>query len=185
MNLLSDEELIARCKNGDRRAIDVLVVRYHGNLLDFALRQLSDRDAAADIAQAALIRAFESVASYNPVRATFRTWLYTIAMNLIREDFRKRLRRNEASLDIVMEIADEGVSIEDEVADHIESEELWSNVCRLREEHRSALLLRFRQGLSYDEIADVMGAPSGTVKSWVHYALRSLKKLLEPTNCGG
>lgn len=177
MNHLSDEELIARCAGGDRRAMDVLVARYHGKLLDFALRQLGDRDTAADVAQTTLIRVFESAASFSAGKATFKTWLYTIALNLVREDFRRKSRRNETTLTEMIESAGSP-------EEHAIASDLWANVNRLREEHSIALTLRFRQGLSYDEIAEVMDVPAGTVKSWVHYALKSLRKSLEPEDCG-
>jgi RNA polymerase sigma-70 factor (ECF subfamily) len=159
--------------------MDVLVTRYHGKLLDFALRQLRDREAAADVAQAALVRAFESAARFDAGKATFRTWLYTIALNLVREDFRRKLRRNETSLSDLAETADSAGLPEDQAV----ANELWDDVGRLREEHSVALVLRFRHELSYDEIADVMNVPAGTVRSWVHYALKSLRASFEPVDC--
>lgn len=69
--------------------MDVLVSRYHGRLLDFAPRHLRDRDCAADIAQNALVKVFEGAAWYRG-QASFRTWLYTIALNLVRDEFRGR-----------------------------------------------------------------------------------------------
>jgi RNA polymerase sigma-70 factor (ECF subfamily) len=170
---------------GDNRAMDVLVTRYHGKLLDFALRQLGDSDVSADVAQVTLVRAFECAASFDPRKAGFRTWLYTIALNLVREEFRRRMRSKETALSDVEESAEAVGSSEDEALSRILSSDLWCRVGRLREDHRIALILRFRQGLSYDEIAAVMNAPSGTVKSWVHHALRSLRNSLESTNCGG
>ncbi|NIQ77302.1 MAG: hypothetical protein GTN93_04205 [Anaerolineae bacterium] len=73
VNHLSDEELMARCASGDRRAMDILVSRYHGKLLDFAFRHLGNRDSAADIAQTAFVRVFQSAATYR-VNASFKTW---------------------------------------------------------------------------------------------------------------
>lgn len=186
MSQITDEELIARCASGDRCAMDVLVSRYHGKLLDFAVRELCDRELAADIAQKALIRAFESSATYKP-KAKFKTWLYTIALNLMREEFRRRKSRKESLIcEIEVENApaepSEG-SAESVVIEQFAQSELWDEVCRLPEQQRTAVILRFRSGLSYDEISEVMGAPSGTVKSWVHYALKALRKSLEPAKC--
>ncbi len=180
----SDEELIAQCASGNGRGMDVLVGRYHGKLLEFCLRQLGDRETSADIAQSALVRAFRSAAAFAG-RSSFRTWLYTIALNLVREELRKRKRRGESLLsEITDEAAEEpewvsqDLSPEDAVLKSAESRELWRAVDGLSYEHRSALILKFRAGLTYDEIGEVMRAPSGTVKSWVHYALKSLRKSL-------
>lgn len=164
--------------------MDGLVLRYHGKLLDFALRHLRDREASADVAQACLVKVYQVAGSYQG-RSSFRTWLYAIALNLIRDEARKRKRRGES---LASEMADEGSSehewaagddsAEDVALGRIESIALWSAVGDLPEQHSSAVILRFRLGLTHDEIAEAMGAPSGTVKSWLHYALKSLRKSL-------
>lgn len=194
MNDLSDEELMARCAWGDRPAMDMLVSRYHSKLLDFAFRHLRDRESAADIAQTALVRVFESAGSYR-LKSTFRTWLYTIALNLIRDEYRRRRTRKE-SLSSELESAEGLVEMladrrspdrspEDTALDRMTASEVWKAVGGLPENYSSAIILKFRQGLTYEEIAAVMGAPSGTVKSWVHYALKALRESLEPIECEG
>lgn len=180
----SDEELITQCASGDGRAMDVLVGRYHGKLIEFCLKQLGDRETSADIAQSALVRAFRSAAAFAG-RSSFRTWLYTIALNLVREELRKHKRRGESLIcevtdetDEEPEWASEDESPEGAALRSIQSAELWRAVAGLSCEHRSALILKFRAGLTYEEIAEIMSAPSGTVKSWVHYAIKSLRKSL-------
>lgn len=189
---LSDEELMVKCAHGDRCAMDVLVSRYHGKLLDFAFRHLQDRETAADIAQTTLVRAFEGAGGYR-LKASFRTWLYTIAMNLVRDEFRRRRTRKEslssdseaveALLEGTAEALDSGSSPEDAALNQAMSSELWQAVDRLGTKAKSALILKFRDGLTYEEIAEVMRAPVGTVKSWVHYALKDLRKSLTPVEC--
>lgn len=182
LNAIPDEELIARCAHGDRHAMDVLVSRYHGKLLDFALRHFRNRDTAADIAQNTLLRAYEAAATYQ-ARSSFRTWLYTITLNLIRDEYRRRRVKPE-SLASEMDTGEEPSrvrstpSAEDVAEERAESLALWDAVGRLSENYRTAVILKFRQGLTYEEIAQVMGAPSGTVKSWVHYALKALRDML-------
>ena len=189
MKDLSDEELAARCARGDRRAMDVLVSRYHSRLLDFAFRRLGHRETAADIAQTTFVRVFESVGKYRP-RASFRTWMYTIALNLIRDEFRKqRARRESLSCDVEADVVgnrpeDTTDSAPEPAAiSQAESDELWQAVRELPENHASAILLRFREGLQYAEIAEIMSAPAGTVRSWVHHALKALRGTLESTSC--
>ena len=163
--------------------MDGLVSRYHSKILELALRHLRDREASADVAQACLVRAYQSAASYRG-KSRFRTWLYAIALNLIREEARKRKRRGES---LESEMADDcseahwtgaDGSAEEVALQRYQSNALWLAVGDLSEQHRSTVIMRFRLGLSYDEIAEVMGAPSGTVKSWLHYALRALRKSL-------
>ena len=186
MKNLSDEELMTMSACGNRQAMDEIVSRYHGKLLDFAFRRLRDRETSADIAQGALIRAFESAAGYR-LQSSFRTWLYTIALNLVRDEWRRRKHRKE-SLSSEIEgtedfIEDHAKSPEDSALDGIESAELWQAVGSLPENYGTALILKFRQGLTYEEIARVMAAPSGTVKSWVHYALKELRTRLGSVEC--
>jgi RNA polymerase sigma-70 factor, ECF subfamily len=176
---LPDEELVARCGRGDRRAMDELVSRYHGKLLDFVFRSLGDRDMAADIAQATFIRVFQAAASYRAL-SSFKTWLYTVALNLIRDELRRRGARHETLSSELPESVEQSIgSPENSVLDEMISAEVWTEVEKLCDDHRSAIILKFRQGLTYDEISDVMGAPSGTVKSWVHYGLKALRQSLD------
>ena len=182
---------MARCARGDRRAMDVLVHRYHGKLLDFAFRHLRDREASADIAQAVLVKVFENAANYRQT-ASFKTWLYKIALNAIRDECRRRNVRKESIASQMGESGSEleepsafigsGRSDEDSPFSQMAAAMVWETVDELREEHRSAVLLRFRQGLTCEEIADVMGTSSGTVRSWIHYALKRLRVLLEPAH---
>jgi RNA polymerase sigma-70 factor, ECF subfamily len=160
--------------------MDELVSRYHGRLLDFAFRRLGDRESAADIAQSVLLKVFESAARYEP-KGTFRAWVYTIALNMIRDEARKVRARRECFVpDINEELPPqaEAHSLEQEAFYRMRSADIWGAVADLREDHKVALILRFREGLSYDEIAQVMDAPSGTVRSWIHYAMRTLRKSL-------
>jgi RNA polymerase sigma-70 factor, ECF subfamily len=192
VNHLTDEELIARCGDGDRRAMDVLVSRYHAKLLDFALRHLNDREASADVAQVTLVRVFENARGFER-RASFKTWLYAVALNQIRDEYRKRGRKREslaASLEecaeALTDVPDEseaGRSPEDQVLGRMEATMVWQAVDTLSDDHRSAIIMRFRQGLTYEEIAAVMEVPSGTVRSWVYHSLRALKRSLGPMKC--
>jgi RNA polymerase sigma-70 factor (ECF subfamily) len=181
-----DEELIARCARGDRQAMDMLVCRYHGKVLDFAFRHLRDREASADIAQLTLIRVFESAGSYR-LRASFKSWLYTIALNLVRDECRRRSSRKESTASELEAVEDlmsvEVESAEDAALDRMAADDLWESLDRIPENWRSAIILKYRQGLTYEEIAVVMGVPSGTAKSWIHFALKALRQQLQPVEC--
>ena len=183
---LPDEELMALCACGSRQAMDEIVSRYHGKLLDFAFRRLGDRETSADIAQCALVRAFESAGSFR-LQSSFRTWLYAIALNLIRDEWRRRKQRKESLASEIEGVDDfieaQNPSPEGSALDKMAARELWRAVGGLSENYNTVLILKFRQRLTYEEIAEVMGAPSGTVKSWVHYALKELRERLGPVEC--
>ena len=176
------------CAHGRRDAMDVLVSRHHSRLLDFVCRQVRNRDSAVDIVQATFIRVFENSASYR-IRASFKTWMYTITLNLIKDEYRKRSVRPETLLDDVPYV--EYTGVEDQAAvnpessaiDSIRDMSMWEAVDTLPENQRIAVILKFRQDLTYEEIADVMHAPCGTVKSWVHHALRTLRQSLSLVVC--
>jgi len=189
VNQLSDEELIARCAAGERGAMDVLVERYHAKLLDFALRQVHNRETAADIAQVTLVRVYERAVSFQ-ARASFRTWMYAIALNYVRDSFRKRNVRRESLCSELEDWPDAPVpaaepSPEDLAVEAAQGSALWRTVDKLPERQRTAVLLRFRQQLKYDEIAEIMGAPPGTARSWIHHALKALRRSIAPPDCEG
>lgn len=188
MYRLSDEQLIAMCAHGRRDAMDVLVSRHHSRLLDFVCRQVRNRELAGDIVQSAFIRVFEGAASYR-IKASFKTWMYTITLNLIKDEYRKRSVRPEALLNDTSDIEntrvvdEEAVSPEDSAINSVRNTRMWQAIDGLPESQKTAIILRFRQGMTYDEIADVMHAPCGTVKSWVHHGLRALRQSLGSVVC--
>ncbi len=146
MNAIPDEELIARCAHGDRHAMDVLVSRYHGKLLDFALRHFRNRDTAADIAQNTLLRAYEAAATYQ-ARSSFRTWLYTITLNLIRDEYRRRRVKPE-SLASEMDTGEE--------PSRVRSTPSAEDVAEERARRRFAEQSQMGGELSYEEILAAM-----------------------------
>ena len=183
MSQLTDEELITQCARGDRGAMDVLVGRYHAKLLDFAVRHVHNREAAADVAQATLVRIYERAGSFQAI-ASFRAWMYAVALNCVRDAYRKRRAKRESLSSEIEDSSDwtepaSEESPEDLAVEAADSAGLWDAVDELPERQRTAVLLRFRQQLSYDEIAAVTGAPVGTTRSWIHHALKRLRKSLE------
>ena len=176
------------CAHGRRDAMDLLVARYHSRLLDFVFRQVHDRELADDIVQSTFIKIFEGAAGYR-MKASFKTWMYTIVLNLIRDEHRRRSARprtvpqDAIDADGMRTAAAELLSPETSAIESIRDDVMWNAVDGLPEDQRTAIILRFRQGLTYEEIADVMHAPCGTVKSWVHHALKALRQSLKSVVC--
>lgn len=150
---------------------------YGGELYGFALNCLGDRGLAEEIVQDVFTRVWRHAESFDPDRATFRTWIYGIARNAIIDIERRRSVRPGlvAREDEVGEIAASNDSIERALLGW----QVSAALARLTPEHRQVIRLAHFQGLRLREIAELTGLPLGTVKSRVSYALRGLRLALE------
>ena len=169
-------ELIARAQAGDKRAFGQLVRRHREGVVNVVYRMCGDANLAEDSAQEAFIRAWQRLASYHP-KAPFRNWLYRIASNVTVDT----LRRERESVDIdqvAVATADNGPR---EVVEGRERGEIVRQaVLALPEASRAVLVLREYEGLSYQEIADTLDIPKGTVMSRLNYARNLLRESLAP-----
>jgi RNA polymerase sigma-70 factor, ECF subfamily len=186
---LSDEELMEEIVRESEEAFAALVTRYQNRIVNVVSRLINDRDRAQEIAQETFLRVFIHRERYRP-SGKFSTWLYTIAMNLAKNEIRRRVRaRGVVSLDKLMEVAgDSGGFIADpapgpdrlyrrrdveaKVSDAVE---------RLPRKFREVIVLRDIQQLSYEEIGEALKIPGGTVRSRINRARLALKELLDPT----
>jgi RNA polymerase sigma-70 factor (ECF subfamily) len=186
LDKLTDEQLIAAYQGGRRDAFTVLIERYRNELFHFLARFMGDRAAAEDIFQEAFLQVHLSVDTFEPDKR-FKPWLFTIAANKARDYMRKRARRPAAPLDAPMGGDAEAGSfidlLEAEFSDpeeNLESTELVEEVQRIisqMPEHlREILLLSYFQKLSYNEIAESLQIPLGTVKSRLHTAVANFAK---------
>jgi len=186
--ILSQDEklLISKSKAGDIAAFEELIEAYQKKIFNFAYRMIGNYDDAADLAQEALIRIFKSIGGFKE-QSSFSTWIYRITTNVCLDEIRKRKNKKEYSLDEEVQVDDgqlkRQVMSEDPGPDDIvEREELRSIVInaidKLPKEQRIVITLRDIQGLSYDEIAQVLDCPDGTVKSRISRARQALKKVL-------
>lgn len=161
---LSDHDCVARCQRGDRKAFDELVRRYQHRVYRYVLRMTGSREEALELTQEALFKAFQALPSWRPT-AQFRTWLFQIAGHTAIDALRRRRHVEYVSLEEHAEPAGpepgpEGRSLLDERCRHLEAA-----LARVPPEYRQALLLREVEGMSYDEIAQTLSVPEGTVKS--------------------
>ena len=191
-----DDELMERYQAGDENAFTLLVRRHQQPLVNFIARYINDRDGAEDLAQETFIRIFKASRRYKPGRAQFKTWMYHIASNLCKNELRNRGRRDRYRVDNVVdgdgnggdseqidliETAPADVAFQPEVA--LERKELHdaiqTAIAELPEQYRVPLVLRDLQGLSYDEISEVLELRSGTTKSRINRARLMLKDKLQ------
>ena len=185
-NLL-DAELVKRVQAGDVGAFDILVQKYQHKVVNLVGRFVSDSTECQDIAQDAFIKAFRAIHSFRG-DSQFYTWLYRIAANTAKNYLASRARKTPAY----------AVDVED--AEHFEGESglkefdnpenlllteeiratIFSAIERLPDDLKSAITLREIDGLSYEEIAEVMDCPIGTVRSRIFRAREVIDKELRP-----
>jgi len=186
---VDDRKLAAQAAKGRDAAFRELLCRYERPVFSLVFRMVRDRALAEDLAQETFIRAFRAISSYNP-RYKFSSWIFKIANNHTIDYLRKR-RLDTVSIDgsphavTGEEEAQTRLVVEStgEAPDrYVEQRELGSQIEQaigeLRPEYRTVVLLRHIEGHSYEEIADIMDLPLGTVKTYLHRARAELKGLL-------
>jgi RNA polymerase sigma-70 factor, ECF subfamily len=177
-----EAELIERAAKGDSQAFGQLVERYQRRVVGVAMAVVHNQDDAIELAQETFIRAYENLSKFES-RSSFSTWLYRIAANLS-IDFRRRegrhvvLRGEDADSEFNRIPSDQGDSFKEASRTEL-SGRLREALGELTPEHRAVILLREVEGLSYDEISDVLQCPRGTVMSRLHYARGRLRGILK------
>ncbi|MBH80598.1 MAG: RNA polymerase sigma factor RpoE [Gammaproteobacteria bacterium] len=183
----TDKELVRRVKKGDRDAFDLLFSRYQHKILNLVSRYLRDPQDVEDVAQEAFIKAFRALPRFRGDSA-FYTWLYRIAINTAKNHLVTRGRRPPGT-DVDVEDAEhfdgndalrESESPESALARDQLSAEIDGAIADLPDDLRSAVTLREFDGLSYEQIAEIMDCPVGTVRSRIFRARESIDKRIEP-----
>ena len=184
----SDEKLMLRAGQGDKGAFDEIVRRYASKMVNLAYRITGDRELAEDIGQETFLRAYRSAARYREI-SKFSTWLHTIAINLCRNELRRRkfrmfslegMAERDEDSKVRIDIADEKTKPDREVERKELGRLIKEAVATLPEKFKTPLVLRDMQGLSYEEIGGILDLPEGTVKSRINRARLRVKELLEP-----
>ncbi len=178
----SDESLMLRYAAGDAAAFEQLYGRYRRLLLGYLVRQLRDRERGEELYQETWTRVIRAREGYRQ-SAAFRTWLFTIAHNLVTDDFRRRGRQAEI---VALEDGAGGEPVdeaapgpEQAMAEREGARELLARIGRLPFAQRDVILLRLEAGLGVGEIAAVTGADPEAVKSRLRYAVRRLRAEVE------
>ncbi len=185
---MSEPDLIKRCQNGDVEAFEQLIEGYEKKIINYCWRMLGNPLDAEDAAQEVFVKVFRFIGSFTG-QSSFSTWLYRIASNVCLDLLRKRKRRpaETVSLNQCNAEGDEfALPIEDTSPTPYESAQmneaqrvLTAALEQLGEEQRRVIVLRDIEGLSYDEIAQIINVAPGTVKSRINRARKALQKLLE------
>jgi len=183
---LNDQQLVERVKRGDKRAYDMLVLKYQHKIAALISRYVRDQDEVLDVAQEAFIKAYRALPRFRGDSA-FYTWLYRIAINTAKNHLVSRSRRPpDTDVDIEDGEFHEGGSALREIetpenllaTDELEKV-VYKAIGDLPEELKVAVTLREFEGLSYEEIAEVMDCPVGTVRSRIFRAREAIEKKIK------
>ena len=176
----TDQQLVQRTQRGDLRAFDLLVLKYQGRIAALVSRYVSDAGEVEDVTQEAFIKAYRALGKFRGDSA-FYTWLYRIAANAAKNHLVAKGRRPGADATIEdAEGFDEGGMLSESASPEALAmggelaEVVESALNALPDELRAALMLREFDGLSYDDIADVLGCPVGTVRSRIFRAREAI-----------
>jgi RNA polymerase sigma-70 factor (ECF subfamily) len=178
--------LVRRCKEGDRQAFRELVERYQRKTVAIALGMLHDREDALEVSQEAFAKVFTNIQQFKE-EASFYTWLYRIVVNLAIDRQRQKNRQPLLFEDDQGEGDSSGISATPAVAsadpyEQVKDKELGDRIraaiAELTPAHKAVILLREVEGLSYEEISEILQCSRGTVMSRLHYARKRLQSLL-------
>jgi len=187
----ADQKLVQRAQRGDLRAFDLLVLKYQGRISALVSRYVSDPGEVEDVTQEAFIKAYRALERFRGDSA-FYTWLYRIAANAAKNYLvaKGRRPRSDASIEDAEAFDEFGLSSDSGSPEAIAmGDELVSVVDAamqaLPKELRAALTLRELEGLSYDDIAEVLGCPVGTVRSRIFRAREAIDERVREQIGGG
>ena len=182
-----DEDLVLRVQRGDKSAFDFLVIKYQHRIIQLVNRYVKDPSEAQDVAQEAFIKAYRALGNFRGDSA-FYTWLYRIAINTAKNYLVSRSRSNS---DYQVDIQDAEVFENAPLLQGMETPErhllnqeivdtIQEAIDKLPEDMRTAIMLREFEGMSYEEIAEAMDCPVGTVRSRIFRAREAIDNKLNP-----
>ena len=182
-NQASDKKLVERVQKGDKGAFDLLVLKYQHKIVNLVMRYVRDPELALDITQEAFIKAYRALPRFRGDSA-FYTWMYRIAVNTAKNHLAAQRRR---PMDVELDLQDpeqydlhaklketdtpEGLTLSNELQEIVERA-----IAALPEDLRTAIVLRELEGMSYEEIAQTMDCPVGTVRSRIFRARDAIGK---------
>jgi RNA polymerase sigma-70 factor (ECF subfamily) len=169
---VDERALVERCLAGDRDGLRVFIEHFQGLVFAICLRQLGQRQDAEDVAQETLARAVRHLQHWDGVRP-LKPWVLMIAVNRCRTHQSRRKSRTYS-----VESVEEPAAPTARIGEFDLAEELQRALSQLRENYRTCFLLFHQQDLGIQEVAEIMGCPEGTIKTWLHRARRELAGLL-------
>jgi RNA polymerase sigma-70 factor, ECF subfamily len=191
---LTDQEVVARARAGSEAAYRELIGRYQRPVFSLIYRLVRDRELAEDLAQETFIKVLNAIDRYRP-EFKFSSWIFKIAHNTALDQLRRKSPEtlsldgspHATTAEEARATAPAAISAEETPEEYTASRELGEQLERalatLRPEYRTAILLWHVEGRPYEEIAEVMEVPLGTVKTFIHRARKELRVELAHLNC--
>ena len=182
-----DQDLVRRVQQGDKSAFDLLVIKYQHKIVHLVNRYVKDPSEAQDVAQDTFIKAYKALGEFRGESA-FYTWLYRIAINTAKNYLLSRSRRH-SDYEVDMQDAEQIENApqlkdietpENQLMNEQIIQVIKSAIEKLPEEMRIAIMLREFEGMSYEEIAEAMDCPIGTVRSRIFRAREAIDEQLNP-----
>ncbi len=177
---LDDETLARQAQGGDGQAFAALVDRYQRGLINLAYRMVSNWETALDLAQDAFVRAYQALNTFDPTRR-FSPWLYRIATNRCYDYLRQQRRRPAVSLEAIKGDAwsiDESSNPVRQAEQNDLGQAIEEAIAGLPPRYRTVVVLRYLEGMSYQDIAETLEMPLGTAKTHIYRARASLRQAL-------
>lgn len=174
--MLPDAELVVRAKEGDLKAMDVLIDRHHASVYRICLSILREVDRAEDAVQETFIKAYKGLARFRG-DSQFKTWLMTIAGNEAKGALRKSGRRREQTLDDSPELHSGDADIEEQTVMMDDARRVRVMVEELPEKQRMAVTLRVDEGMSFKEIGVIIESSEGAARVNYHHGIRRLREM--------
>ncbi len=184
---LSDYQLIKKFRNGDALAFEALVLRHKQRTFRFIYHMVGNQQAADDLFQDLWLKVLKKAHTYQP-KAKFSTWVFKVARNTVLDYFKRENLRSHVSLDLPVAndelsmkslVPSKGPQPEEVLLSKEVLEQVHKAVRRLPIKQQEAFVFRVYQEMPYNEIAKILEAPEGTVKYWVHEAVKNLSNYLE------
>lgn len=184
---VNENKLVNKAVKGDNSAFEALMEKHMGIIYNIALRMATNQDDAEDMTQEIMIKIFRSLGSFKG-NSKFSTWIYRVAVNTCLDELKKKKNKKHLSLDAEISGADGENQIEikddspspEKLAEQNELRDMVAAAVKLlSDEHRAVIVLRDIRGMSYSEIAGILGCSDGTVKSRISRARAQLKMILE------
>nr|WP_240979011.1 sigma-70 family RNA polymerase sigma factor [Longimicrobium terrae] len=182
--------MVTRAQQGSEKAYRELLGRYERPVFSIIYRMIRDREQAEDLAQETFVRVFNHIDRYDP-KYKFSSWIFKIATNLTIDHIRRKElntvsidgSRNATTAEQIEATAITIISPDENPEELLEAKELGEEIeeaiGRLRPEYRAAILLRHVEGREYQEIAEIMALPLGTVKTYIHRGRNELRETLQ------
>ncbi len=171
---ITDIELVKRSQRGDTEAFSELVRKYQTVVYNLAYRFMRDRNLAEDMAQEAFVKAYKHLSGFRGDCA-FATWLYRVTCTVCITELNRRKKRSEVEFE--PNIYETGY--EEKHSDKEIAEKIRECVTHLPPKYATVITLYYLNGMSYEEIAEIMDIPVGTLKTWMFRARKQLKKIVE------